>query len=183
MPELAPPRPARTRELDRSGELHQRLLEQYAPPSLVVNADYEIVHSSARAERYLQRAGGEGSSNLLSLIRPELRGELHTALAQAVQEQRNVAARNLPIRIDDHPKLLTLHVCPTLGPDDPDQGCLLVLFEPGTAPPGEAEPVAQADEPVAGRATMRCGGSLTSCERCASSTRSRPRRCRRRTKR
>ena len=35
-------------------DLHQRLLEQYAPPSLVVTEDHTIVHMSERAARYLQ---------------------------------------------------------------------------------------------------------------------------------
>jgi two-component system CheB/CheR fusion protein len=65
------------------GELHQKVLEQYAPPSLIVNADYEIVHLSDHAGRYLQHTGGEPSLNLLRVILPELRVELHTALYQA----------------------------------------------------------------------------------------------------
>ncbi|HVX52512.1 MAG TPA: CheR family methyltransferase, partial [Chitinophagaceae bacterium] len=57
------------------GHLHQLLLEQYAPPSLVVNQEYDIVHLSERAVPYLQLAGGEPSQNLLKLIRPEMRLE------------------------------------------------------------------------------------------------------------
>jgi chemotaxis methyl-accepting protein methylase len=64
-------------------ELHQRLLEQYAPPSVVVNEDYEIVHLSPRAGRYMQIAAGEPSHNLLKMIRPEIRLELRAALNQA----------------------------------------------------------------------------------------------------
>ncbi|HEX8853210.1 MAG TPA: chemotaxis protein CheB, partial [Pyrinomonadaceae bacterium] len=63
--------------------LHQRLLERYAPPSVVVNEDYDIVHMSERAGRYMELHGGELSPNLLSLIRPELRLELRAALHQA----------------------------------------------------------------------------------------------------
>ena len=55
------------------GELHGRILEQFAPPSIVVNEDYDIVHVSPNAGRFLQIAGGEISRNLFKLIRPELR--------------------------------------------------------------------------------------------------------------
>ncbi len=58
------------------GDLHQRLLEQYAPPSVVVNEEYDILHFTDRAGRYLHFSGGEPSRNLLKLIRPELRLEL-----------------------------------------------------------------------------------------------------------
>src|SRR5262249_41813392 len=40
-------------------DMHQRLLEQYAPPSLIVTEDHNIVHMSERAGRYLQIRGGE----------------------------------------------------------------------------------------------------------------------------
>lgn len=41
----------RARERVTYGDLHQRLLEQYAPPSVVVNEEYDIVHLSERAGR------------------------------------------------------------------------------------------------------------------------------------
>ncbi len=40
------------------GDLHQRLVEQYAPPSVLVSRDSEIVHLSDRAGRFLQYSGG-----------------------------------------------------------------------------------------------------------------------------
>src|SRR6185503_18873779 len=46
-------------------QLHQRLLEQYAPPSVVVNEDYDILHMSESAGVFMQVKGGEPSTNLL----------------------------------------------------------------------------------------------------------------------
>jgi two-component system CheB/CheR fusion protein len=48
----------RTRDRMTLGDLHQRLLEQYAPPSVVVNEEYDIIHLSERVGRYLQVTGG-----------------------------------------------------------------------------------------------------------------------------
>src|SRR5579871_3467817 len=45
-------------------DLHQRLLEQYGPPSVLVNEDYDIVHLSESAGQFLQMTGGEPSHNL-----------------------------------------------------------------------------------------------------------------------
>ena len=38
------------------GELHLRLLEQIGPPSILVDAEYDIVHLSPNAGRFLQFA-------------------------------------------------------------------------------------------------------------------------------
>lgn len=60
----------RVRERFAPLDLHHRLLETYAPPSLIVDEDYNIVHLSERVGRYLQFAGGEASTNVLQVIRP-----------------------------------------------------------------------------------------------------------------
>src|SRR5262249_16169294 len=38
-------------------DLHQRLLEQYGPPSVLVNEEYDIVHLSESAGQFLQMMG------------------------------------------------------------------------------------------------------------------------------
>ena len=74
-------RESRARERDLLRDLHQRLLEQYAPPSIViVNEEYEIVHLSERAGRYLQFVGGEPSHNLLGRAARAAARAAHRAL-------------------------------------------------------------------------------------------------------
>jgi two-component system CheB/CheR fusion protein len=82
------------------GDLHQRLVEQHAPPSVLVSRDSEIVHLSDRAGRFLQYAGGEPSHNIIASVRPELRLELRTAIYQALQSNRSVEARRVRIERD-----------------------------------------------------------------------------------
>lgn len=131
------------------GELHQQLLEQYAPPSLVVNEKYDVVHVSESAVRYLQVSGGEPSSNLFKLIRQELRLELRTALYQATQRKTNVEAHGLQVHFGDRTETINIHVRPILRESDPSQGFLLVLFEPGVEAENDEEKVFTSDEPVA----------------------------------
>jgi two-component system CheB/CheR fusion protein len=147
IPDLAPP--ARTTEKKRwkvedtpesraverlsYADIHQRLLEQYAPPSVVVNEDYDILHLSERAGQYMQMTGGQPSYNLLKIVRPELRLELRTALHQAVQRRTNVEARNLSLRVGDETQTLNLVVRPVLREDEATRGFILVMFERASA--------------------------------------------------
>jgi two-component system CheB/CheR fusion protein len=130
------------------GDLHQQLLEEYAPPSLVVNEEYDIVHVSERAGRYLQIGGGEPTQNLLKLIRQELRLDVRSALYQAMQRQSAVEARGLKVTIDEHPEVLNIHVRPVLRAGDTARGFVLVVFEP-TTDTGRQEVLIASDEPVA----------------------------------
>jgi two-component system CheB/CheR fusion protein len=132
------------------GELHQRLLEAYAPPSLVVNEDYDIVHVSERAGRFLQVSGGEVSKNLLKLIREELRLELSAALYQAVQRQTAVDVPNLQLQFDDRNEIVNVSVRPVLGQNNNAKGFILIVFEPGSAAADQTQPlIFSGSEPIA----------------------------------
>ncbi|MDT7688893.1 MAG: two-component system, chemotaxis family, CheB/CheR fusion protein [Acidobacteriota bacterium] len=144
------------RALDRLSyaDLHQRLVEQYGPPSVVVNEEYDIVHLSERAGRYMQVAGGEASHNLLKLVRPEIRLELRTALYQAVQNRTNVEAHGVAVNFDGGTRLVNLLVRPVLSEDDSARGFILVLFEDegeNTSDSADAVEMVNAGEPAARR--------------------------------
>jgi len=129
-------------------DLHQRLLEQFAPPSVVVNEDYDIVHVSDSAGRYLKVTGGEPTNNLLKLIRPELRVELRTALYQAVQKRSETETTALHVQVDDGSSVnLRVTVRPVLREQDPTRGFILVLFQETGDGPLE-KPVSVVPEPV-----------------------------------
>ncbi|HEX3596391.1 MAG TPA: chemotaxis protein CheB, partial [Polyangiaceae bacterium] len=70
------------RELDRVdlAELHFKLVERYAPPSVLVNAEHEVVHLSEHAGEFLKFSGGEPTMNLLRVVDPALRVGLRAAL-------------------------------------------------------------------------------------------------------
>lgn len=130
-------------------DLHQQLLEQFAPPSVVVNEEYDIIHLSERAGRFMQIQGGEPSNNLLKVIRPELRLELRTALYQAVQKRSNVEAKNLTIKINERAETINLHARPVLRSEDTARGFILVLFEKTEDAPETQDAVLTLQEPVA----------------------------------
>jgi two-component system CheB/CheR fusion protein len=79
-------------------ELHQRALEHYAPPSVIVNPHYDIIHLSNNVGRFLRYEGGEPSRKLLSVVIPELRAELRTTLFQCAHGGRSVEARRVCLK-------------------------------------------------------------------------------------
>ncbi len=89
-PKPPAPAPEGTREVARRdfsfGTLHLRMLEAYAPPSVVVDEALDVVHLSAHAGRFLHQGGGEPSHNLMDQAQGDLRMELRTALFQAFEK-------------------------------------------------------------------------------------------------
>ncbi|HEX7637082.1 MAG TPA: CheR family methyltransferase, partial [Burkholderiaceae bacterium] len=130
-------------------EMHFRMLEMLAPPSVVVDAGHEILHLSPNAGRFLQYTGGEPSRSLLRAIHPALRIELRGALYQAQQHGMRVEVAALPIDIAGRPLAVRMAVTP-MGEVSP--GLLLVTLEvlrdgqaaaPATAAGMDGDPLSQ----------------------------------------
>ncbi len=107
------------------GELHLKLIERIAPPSLVVSRDYRIVHLSASAGKYLQFGGGEPSMELLRVIHPQLRTRLRAALFRAFKTKEMVEIRSISWEHAGAFRLVDLSVTPA---DDIGSDYLLVMF-------------------------------------------------------
>jgi two-component system CheB/CheR fusion protein len=75
--------------------VHQRVLAEYAPPSVLVDHQSNIVHLSEGTHQFLRHAAGEPSRNLITLVEPELRLELRTAMFQAIQSGKSVETRRI----------------------------------------------------------------------------------------
>jgi two-component system, chemotaxis family, CheB/CheR fusion protein len=113
------------------GDLHLRLLEEYAAPSLVVNDEHVLLHASPAATRFLQVPPGEPVRDVLRLIAPELRPDLRTSLHVAAQKRSTVVVGGIRVNVngDDRAEVLTLHVKPVLRDGDPPRGYFLVVLE------------------------------------------------------
>src|SRR5262249_9348122 len=140
------PRPA-----DRisPADLHQRLLEEYAPPSLVVTEEYNVVHMSAQVGKYLQVSGGEPSRDVIRMAHPDLRSDLRSALSQAARERARIEVPNVVVGFDDGPRAVDVTVRPVLRETDPVRGYFVIMFrdssvqvppEPTTTLGGPREP-------------------------------------------
>jgi two-component system, chemotaxis family, CheB/CheR fusion protein len=134
-----------------AADLHLRLLEAYAPPSLVVNEAGEVVHLSPKAGDYLRVGGGEPSLDVLELAPGDLRDELRTALYQALEKGR-ATRRAVRVEVPDQAHRVDLVVRPLrMGEGKGEQGegnFALIVFEerPETAMDPEIPAPAASDE-------------------------------------
>ena len=128
-------------------EMHFRLIERFAPPSVIVDRDYNMAHVSENAGRFLRIAGGEPSVNLLKVVHPSLRVELRAALFRAAQTDTEVEVFRVPMETETGRIAVDLRVAPAqeIAPD-----FLLVVFSPrDSAGSPEAEALRLEAEPAA----------------------------------
>jgi two-component system CheB/CheR fusion protein len=113
------------------GELHLRLLEQYGPPSVVVNETQDIVHLSESAGRYLHFVAGEPTANVIKAIDSKLQIELRTALFKAGQLNETVNSAVQQVEVGGATENVWLEVRPMRASDEA-HGFFLVLFHKQT---------------------------------------------------
>src|SRR5205085_9025028 len=109
------------------GELHLRLLEEYGPPSIVVNDVHDIVHLSQSAGRYLRFPAGEPTANVVKAVTPALQTELRTALFKAEQTKEVVKGMPQRVELEAGPETVAFEVRPMHATDEA-HGFYLVLF-------------------------------------------------------
>ncbi|WP_373510816.1 CheR family methyltransferase, partial [Thiocapsa sp.] len=109
------------------GGLHQRMVERFALPSILVDQDLRLAHTSEHAGRYLRVPGGEMSSDVLKLVRDELGAELQSALYRATERGQPQRTAPIPLTLDGEPRLVVVHVRPSQ--DDTLGGLHLVIFD------------------------------------------------------
>ncbi|MBZ9856020.1 PAS domain-containing protein [Mesorhizobium sp. CA13] len=107
-----------------------QVLERFAPPHVLVNAEGDVVYYSARTGKYLEAPQGIPSRQLLTMARRGLRLDLRAALREATSTRRTVVRENLTVEEDDEriqPIKLTIE---PLAERDNGEPLYLVLFEP-----------------------------------------------------
>ncbi|MGI4778836.1 MAG: PAS domain S-box protein [Janthinobacterium lividum] len=140
-------------------ELHLWAIDRLAPPSVLLDAQCDMLHISSAASRYLHFSGGEPTRNLLHSILPELKAALQSAMFHAADEDQVVHTQPLGVAIGGQQESVVL----TVQPLDEPEGGYLVVFRAAAAPPtlpGLALPAAE-DSPLV-RQLEREGARLKS---------------------
>ncbi len=117
-------RPARDEYLTMA---HRALLDRYAPPSVVIDADHHVLVYHGNTSRYLAQPGGEPTRDLLALVSPGIRPPLRHAINEASGESGS-ATTTAYIKDGSMRRPVTLTVSP-INSHRGESPLLLVSFE------------------------------------------------------
>ncbi len=151
LPGMAPPSRRSGQEVRSAADRSRKIvLEEYAPPSVVVDARGEIRYLwGSNLAVYLQPQAGPPATNLLHLIRPELKVGLGASLHSAVRQAAPVVHRDLRVVVDGLERRLNVVVRRILPTEqDPDELFLVVFQELQATVVADGTPL---DAPTAAR--------------------------------
>jgi len=124
--------------LDIHREADRILLTRYAPASVLVNADLDVLQYRGETGPYLAPSPGKATLNLLKMLREGLLVGVRGALHKARRNDSQVREEGLRVRSNGGYRHVNVHVIPVRGSHAGAEQHYLVLFE--EAAPARARP-------------------------------------------
>ena len=114
-----------------AAEVNRIMLDRYAPPSVLVDENFHVVHFSGQTGSYLEPSPGEPSFHVLKLAREGLLHGLRAALLSAQKTRRRARKTGLSVKDGAAWHDVNLEVSPVV---QQSQTFYLISFEPSTPP-------------------------------------------------
>ena len=103
------------------------LLENFVPPSVIINERGEILYIHGRTGKYLEPAPGEASLNIFEMVREGLKLELPSAIRKVISQKTEVSCKGLEIQYDGSFQTVNVSVRPVKEPEAM-RGLIMVTF-------------------------------------------------------
>jgi len=105
------------------------LLDQYAPPSVIIDKNNNALYFSGDTGIYLEPPNGLAKFNILEMARKGLKLPLQQAIEDSRKSNKEVYTKDIDVILSDTLKKTNLKVRPLLTKEY-DPGTLIIIFEP-----------------------------------------------------
>ncbi len=78
--------------------IYSSIIEEFIPPSVIIDENFEIVHILKDVSKYVKLAAGKASLDLLTLIRKEISTALSIAIHKALKENKEIIYNDFKLR-------------------------------------------------------------------------------------
>ena len=114
----------------------QMLLQNFSPPSVLVNDKGDILYISGRTGKYLEPAAGKANWSIFSMAREGLRFELGSALQKALRQKETIIVRGLKVGTNGGAQSVDVTVQAIEEPEAL-RGMVLIVFTDVATPLGK----------------------------------------------
>ncbi len=116
-----------TRRVDLEQEVDRLLLARYAPASVVIDTQMDILYVRGHTSPYLEAAPGRASLNLFKMVREGLGLEIRTAISKARKSGQPVRKEGVPVDEQGVLRQVAVEVVPVTV--SPLESYFVILFE------------------------------------------------------
>ncbi|MDY6827375.1 MAG: chemotaxis protein CheB, partial [Bacillota bacterium] len=105
----------------------QLILKHYAPASVLVNNNGDILYITGRTGKFLEPAAGKANWNIFAMIREGLSYSLNSAFQNAVRENEVVTVKNAVVKTNGDTRTVNITLQPLEEPE-PLRKMVLIVF-------------------------------------------------------
>jgi two-component system CheB/CheR fusion protein len=109
--------------------VHREALERLAPPSVIVDESYRVVHLSEHAGRYLQPSGGTLANDIAELARVELRFDIRAALHRVFARNESSLSGSISVHFEGTARRVYLQSRPLHTEPAASRAAIVFFFE------------------------------------------------------
>lgn len=121
--------PVLQKRLNVSGITEKILLDQYAPPSVIIDKNNDAIYFSGNTGLYLEPPTGSARFNILDMAKKGLKSVLEDAIKRARKTNTEVEEIGIDVMVNNFFKTINLRVKPLFSKDY-DLGTYMIVFEP-----------------------------------------------------
>jgi chemotaxis methyl-accepting protein methylase/signal transduction histidine kinase len=113
-------------EVNAEREADRVTVNHFAPPGVLINADFQVLQFRGRTGSFLEAPAGKATFDILRMAREGLMLPLRAAINSASKENRTARRENIPLKSNGRTRAVNVEVVPLRNLKDK---CFLVLFE------------------------------------------------------
>jgi len=102
--------PGQVTEITES--IFNTILDEFLPPSVIVDENFEVVHICKDVNKYIQLPSGKVTYDILSLIRKELSTTISIAIHKALKDDKEIVYNNFKLKEKNEIHYLNIKVKP-----------------------------------------------------------------------
>ena len=126
---VSQPPPSSKPVVNMQALMDQLILKLYAPASVLVNNNGDILYISGRTGKFLEPVAGKANWNIFAMIREGLSYALNSAFQNAVRENEVVTVKNAVVKTNGETKTVNITVQPLEEPESLRRMALIVFTE------------------------------------------------------
>lgn len=122
-------------------EADRIVMSKYAPPSVVINSDMEVIKFSGKTGEFIEHASGEASLNLFRMVREGLLFDLRKSVSSAAKDGVPQKKENIEVKTSAGLKKVDLEVIPIKDPYTNARNFIIIFEDAGKGRSPVVEPV------------------------------------------
>ncbi len=119
---------ASKKKLNISSITEKILLDNYAPPSVIIDKNNDALYFSGNTGLYLEPPSGEARLNIIEMAKKSLKRPLENAIKDVRAGKKEVQYSGVEVKVNDYFNCINIVVKQVLTKDT-DMGALMIIFE------------------------------------------------------